>query len=465
MIVNEFVPGLVADGGTSPTDACDTHNLMLSRSNTLWNLNGTRRPVEVFTAGDSLSAQMGGMTDRSALWWAMAIYRLDLMFRTNLGVGTSVSGNDRGDGDENYGLTSATRLTRDGAAYAASVAAGYAPVAILSVQTNDSYPGDNGQNGAASTVANVEKYFLRMRARGLAHLVINSAGPSVPTGANAIRTRGIVLAYRALAAKYRGQITFVDNSTLLAANTPAYAALGGQFEYGATMYDEPPNPGLHPSARGAYMMGRYTLGPALLALIGRRTSLLGWVGDTFDAVRNSRGPVMGDQTRYGGAAIAIPDGVLSGTQTVEQADVSDPISEAIGRPDIIARRLRFAGTPSQAGRLSIDRAARPVGFDPTVTPFMPEANVYVDMTNIKAPAFGWVGGGVGGQSGRDCDVIPHLEGLLCLYAGAPQLADVNYGLRTTSLSIAWIAGKEVAGDLILISASDYPAPPLPPASV
>jgi len=465
-ILPQFTPGYVADGGSAPGDVCDTLNFMRGQGNTLSNLSGPRRPAKIFTDGDSLSVQMAGMDHRSALWWAMAIHWIDVTFGGSLGAGTSMSGTTRGGeaGTEQFGMTSELRLTDAGNAYAQAVADGFAPIVIVSVQTNDNYASDNGQAGGQSTVANVEKYFLRMRAKGLAHMVINGGGPSAQGGGQTLRQRGVALAYRDLAAKYKGQITFVDNSTLLAANATDYRALGGQGVYGATMYDtEGENAGLHYSALGARDIGKWTLGPKLLELIGRRIPLAGFIGDHYDATFNVRGPLMAGQTRYAGATL--PTNFVSGTQTVvSQGDVSDPMASALyGRTDMQAREIVLSGTPTSAWSLSVNRSQNS-SFDPTTTPFMPEAWVYIDMTNVKCPNFGWASGGVGGQTGRDCDVIPHLKELLCLYNGNTITEGSNFGVRSTTLSVSGIAGKETAGRIVFISASDYPQPPLPAAS-
>jgi len=424
------------------------------------------RNVELFFVGDSLSVQNAELTDRSAAWWAMAFYNLAVTIkqRGKRGKGTSVSGEAGGNGPE-FGMTNKARMDADAVAIAASAREGYSPVAVMSVQTNDAYASDNGQNGQISTVANVEKWFLEMLPAGLTHLVINGGGPSATGGANALRTRGICNAYRALARKYRGLITFVDNSTILASNTIAYTADGGQGAVGSTLYDD-----LHPSGHGSYRMGKYTLGPALLRLCGERDRLVGWIGDKYDQDLNSRGPLMGGATRYGGYNVPIAAGVESGTFRIVQSDVSDPIQAALGRPDITARLLRLSGIPDTAGRLTSTRTVNnPAGFDPTLIPFMPEANAWFDVTNIRAPAFGWVSGGVGGQARQaienpSADIIPRLKGLMTFYAGDIILESANYKNRSSTFSFGWDAGLEVAGDIILISGSDYPQPPLPAAS-
>lgn len=467
-IVRKFTVGEVPDGGTSKENACDTHNQMLARIRTMWAMTGPLRRVELFFVGDSLSALNGGLTDRSSAWWAMVLYNLAVTIkgRGRRGVGTSTSGAFGGNGAA-YGMTNPDRMQADGYAIYASAKERYSPVAIMSVQTNDSYNNDNGQNDAITTVANLELWFLAMLPFGLCHLVIEGGGPSSSGGDSAIRTRGVCNAYRALADKYRGLITFIDNSQILAANAVAYTADGGGGQFGSMMYDE-----LHPSGHGRFRMGMYTTGPALLKLCGTRSRLLGWVGDRYDAMLNSRGPLMGLSTRYAGFQVPIPAELTTdnGTFAIEQSDVPDPLALAEGRPDILARRLRFSGIPAKAGSLSISRIEQnPAGYDPTKIAFMPEANLYCDVTNMRAPGFGWVSGGVGGQNRRpdenpDSDIIPHLKGQMTFYAGEAGTEGQNYGNRSTVLSFGWGAGREVAGDIILISASDYAQPPLPPAT-
>lgn len=442
--------------------------------------------VEVFTVGDSLSDQNGNMNDRSALAWALALHWPNVLFDPttgNLGVGTSVSGAARSDGNAYYGMTSAARLARDAAAFRASIAKGRLPLALMSIGTNDSgLPSDNGQGGTESTAANVRKWWAYMEAQGIPVLLrYMTPGPGGGASATPIKTRGVALALQALADQTRGRFKVIDNSTILARDTAEYRALGTTGAVGGVMRDE-----LHPGGYGEQLMGQYTLGPSLVADFGRRPSRLGFRGDAFNSQTNVRGSIMGGLTRYGGTGssagdhnvtggggLVSPAGFptgrsieanLSGNQTIACAAVPDPFWSAMGRPDIMASRLRFAGTPTASGVMTITATANlPSGYDPSVTPFFGEAMLYVDITNIKMPSMGWTGGGFGGQSGSDADVIPRLVGQLRLGNTVPTTCP-NYNNMSATLTTSWVAGQEVAGDIIICAAGIYPYAPAPAAT-
>ncbi|QEH81200.1 hypothetical protein EIK56_25200 [Sphingomonas sp. C8-2] len=458
------------------------------------------KPIHLMVEGDSKGQLVAAYNSRSALFWALARYPLDLIFdpaADNLAIGSSTS-----DGaSSTTGLTSAARLATAAARITAIAAMGHNPVVILKIGTNDLTV--TNDNGAASTIANIRKAWTAYKAAGAAYLILMTIDPRASlTAGQAAQFIATNRAMRALAQSDRAVFICDTQLGLIDPTTSVYEPLGKNTQApGAVMYD---NPALHESAYGAWQMAKPLADVLAKICRPREKSLSLGAGDAYanptsptgTSPRAIRGNLLGTQGRFGdtggvsgqvtlsgGGGVTgtsnwpsaklfgtYPQisGTMSGTMAVAISQVAyQPAMNDFGRNDLMATRLTFSGTPTAAGNIIIDAAVSPLptNYDYTV-PLLIDGDMYltdVNGLNVRMSGHGAIMGGVGSPA-SNADALVHATGRLTPYYPANIIQSSAPSSLQLRLQFPFFANVPVSGTIDIFGLGIVSNPALPAAT-